>query len=82
MKMIRMTKTEADVLCHAAAVAQKLAHADGLLSDAEREKLLRAVCARIEKKFNVRAAVPTLGDPEIQELMQQGDCDGSEGHQA
>lgn len=63
MKMIRMTKLEANIVCNTIDVVQKLSKKEHLLLDPADAKTLLDLRARIAKKFNVNARVPTLGAP-------------------
>lgn len=63
MKMVRMTKLEASIVCSTIDVVQKLAKKEHLLLDPADAETLRAVRERLAKKFNVNVRVPVLGAP-------------------
>lgn len=65
MKLVRMTKQEAEVLCGTIDVARKLAKQHNLVIELPQETALLVVRDRIAKKFKVAPHCPVLGSSDI-----------------
>lgn len=63
MKLFRLTKVEAVVLCSTIDAARHLAKREHLVLDPADDTTLQDLRARLAKKFNIDVRFPRLGEP-------------------